>query len=530
MVSIDTWNNFQHDMALHKEVNPPGNEAVAGSKSRDPSDGEEQRRTVQISETPSSVRRTVELVVCTHDVTRNGENVTLMIYRVRLSNSQMLELDYHSATLKFTLTQHVPGQGATPAEVLAWAPFGTQEQLVTDNSNVTSETSMSRALGAEAVGIAELDLGKRWESNFTQKWFRRAISDPHHDEILGVTTGVQWRFAKAKQQDDEELPDFHLAIVVKPPQDSTMACALHFNGRLEVRVKAEELGCAPRFFREDTRYNEPAFIDPDLPAHFCGTGERVHKLLYPNADPLELGNRTEDTLLRLIGVINDYSYTILHSELADMTSMLGPHPTGATIREGEAIPGMSDHDDLLLDALLRPNEQKLRLAKIRAQVASECQVLEISTSSHHGRAAIDTKRCCDLLRRVVRSLNLLQKTGLAQTSLILLADDPARTGIIQAIGLDIRELEDLSRSWVNAINSQPAEPPEELFHAAQRLLRKFGIDPDPDRRYKQLATYCILVAMATVSYAGSHCHPLTTLLGPGDRFRETVISELRMRT
>jgi hypothetical protein len=232
MVSIDSWNTIQHNVALHDEVNLPEDDATAVSESRDPSGGKEQRRAVQTSEMPSSVRRTIELVVCTHDVTRNGENVTWVIYRVALKGSQLLE--YHSATLKFTFTQHVLGQATTPAEVLAWAPFSKQERYMTGDSNVTSITSISGSLGAEAVGKAELDLGRKWESNFTQKLFRHAGSDPQYNEELSVTTGVQWRFTRAKQQEDGVLPDFHLAIVIKPPQDSSTACALKFNGRLEV--------------------------------------------------------------------------------------------------------------------------------------------------------------------------------------------------------------------------------------------------------------------------------------------------------
>jgi hypothetical protein len=216
----------------------------------------------------------------------------------------------------------------------------------------------------------------------------------------------------------------------------------------------------------------------------------------------------DDALLGIIGVINEYSYSTFNDDMADL------YRTPNSDLTETAKPS-----DPFFDALLQPKEHILRLAKIRALVAAECQISELLDTSDH--MPIDAKRCRDLLRRVVRSLGLLQKAGLAQTSLILLAHDPTRSSVIQSIELYIRNLEDLQEGWVDGTVWERTTPPEKLFQDAQELIEKLGFFESSfrlrsqDWQDAQLATYCIIVAMATASYAGSHCYPIEDDLAPG---------------
>jgi hypothetical protein len=299
MDPIAAWNAAQFDASLYEEENPPENDVIGGLKTRNTLDGRPQRRFLQISSEESPFRKTVELVVCIHGMKRNGEDVTLIIYRVHLSCPR--ESRYRSARLRFAFTTCDPGQNTTPTEVLAWAPFNTQERFATGDLNVTSKTTLGGSLGAEAIGKAELNLGKEWERNFTQNLYGSAESDAHYNEDIGVMTGVQWYFTEAKRQEDGVLPDFHVAIIVKPPRDTGTGRALQFNGAMKLRVEAGIYGRVSGFFREGRQQNEPVLFDPALPAHFCGSGDRLRNVLQPGMD---LGGCMEDALLGIIGLIN----------------------------------------------------------------------------------------------------------------------------------------------------------------------------------------------------------------------------------
>lgn len=123
-----------------------------------------------------------------------------------------------------------------------------------------------------------------------------------------------------------------------------------------------------------------------------------------------------------------------------MTSTPVPEPEGTVIHEDEAAHAFSDHKDLFLDALLRPDEHFLKLSNIRHQVTLLCHVSKICYR-HLERELVDLEHFRDLVRCTIRSLRLLQSTGMDQASPILLADDPTRTGEIRLIELDILDLE-----------------------------------------------------------------------------------------
>lgn len=502
-----TYHHFL-DMASIAEWNTAQRVAWRGAEMR--SYGNEELPFIEI----------IEMVVCTHGIKRNGENVTLMIYRIQLSNPtsslRTHERSQHTrARLRLTFGTLNPGRAATePPKVLAWAPYMEPKRSTTSDLDDASESNMRGLLGVKAKGTAELQLGKEWEENFKQSYGYTRSSDRH----FGTMTEVEWDFPPMQEQRRGLSRDFHLAVIVKPPQHPGTARALPFTGEMEFDIEVGRYdddsgddfarirrGWRGRDYgygislsrdgwygssRHDRKHIRLIHLDPTAAPHFSGSGHRVRKFLQPNGTSLELGEGMNDALLALIGVINDYSYSTFKHDTMDVLGTRRPDPTEEARPNGP-----------FLDALLHPNEHVLRLEKIRAHVAFECQISELIDTSDH--MLIDQERCRDLLCRVARSLDLLQKAGLARNSLILLADDPTRNGVIQSIELDIRDLENLQNGWVDVKNY---EPPNKLLRNAQQLLEKLGIKSTS--RDEQRATYCILVAMATASYAGSHCYPI----------------------
>lgn len=154
------------------------------------------RRTLPILNEQSQFKTTVELVVCAHKLKGHGENATLMIYRVRLNSPQTSR--FRSARWSFTFTTRDPGQTPTSTEALAWAPFNTQDRLAP--SDVDFISSLGGSFGVEVSGKEELVVGKKWESDFKQKFYGSAESHPQYNKDTGAITGVEWNIAEAKQQ------------------------------------------------------------------------------------------------------------------------------------------------------------------------------------------------------------------------------------------------------------------------------------------------------------------------------------------
>jgi hypothetical protein len=102
--------------------------------------------------------KTVELVVCTHGVRRNGEDVTLIIYRIHLSCPPRWQhgFQFEEATLSLTFKSQTETE---PPKLLAWAPFKRPKRVVTGDSDVTSESNVSKLLGGKAINTAEPKLG-----------------------------------------------------------------------------------------------------------------------------------------------------------------------------------------------------------------------------------------------------------------------------------------------------------------------------------------------------------------------------------
>lgn len=169
-----------------------------------------------------------------------------------------------------------------------------------------------------------------------------------------------------------------------------------------------------------------------------------------------------------------------------------------------------DERDLFLEALLQPSEHDQRLLRLRTEVGDLCYVFAIFRGLNvpMGR----------LLRSVVSSFELLRDAGLAQNSLILLADDPGRTGVVKAIEIDVRELEMLEESCSNDTSSDQVVSNEKIYQAAEKLLATFGpgelqisfshYSDSQNYQNERARMFCTLLALATFSYAGSHCHSL----------------------
>lgn len=119
---------------------------------------------------------------------------------------------------------------------------------------------------------------------------------------------------------------------------------------------------------------------------------------------------------------------------------------------------------------------------------------------------------------MVSSFRLLEDAGLAQNSLILLADDPGRTGVVKAIEIDVFELKRLENTRRYDTSPGKVVSEEKIYQAAGKLLDTFGpaelqisfahYYDSQDYRNERVRMFCTLLALATVSYAGSHCHSL----------------------
>jgi hypothetical protein len=237
--------------------------------------------------------KTVELVVCTHGVKRNDEDVTLMIYRIRLSDPATPSrhrggFQYMGAELTLTLGAKSTGRPTPePPKVLAWAP---SKQFVIGDSDATSESDTTGLLGAKAVGTAEMKPGKGWQQRFLQQSYGNAWSS---DRRIGTKPEVWWNFPSGHHYGDVLLEDFHLAIIVKPPQHASTLRALRFISVIEFDVKFERHGqwydtsrSPDKHWYGSSRHNRahttPILFDPAMPSHFSGSGHRVRKLLQPN--------------------------------------------------------------------------------------------------------------------------------------------------------------------------------------------------------------------------------------------------------
>jgi hypothetical protein len=179
-------------------------------------------------------------------------------------------------------------------------------------------------------------------------------------------------------------------------------------------------------------------------------------------------------------------------------------------KQGYESDELSDEDetDPFLQALLHPNEHARRLLEVRTRVAGLCHISAIMTGAH-----IEVKH---LLQFVIESFGLLRDAGLMQDSLILLADDPERVEVVQAVEIDVEEIKTLGNNWITSSIGSQRESHDKMYQAAQELfgplrLTDIYIDTpdlhDSDRN-EQIKRFVTLLAFATASYAGSHCHSL----------------------
>jgi hypothetical protein len=177
----------------------------------------------------------------------------------------------------------------------------------------------------------------------------------------------------------------------------------------------------------------------------------------------------------------------------DVEGMSGSNPMILEAQKDEEESEDEDEDedekDLFLEALLRPNEHAHRLLNTRTRVAELCRVSDVL----RGYISVE-----NILRSMVASFSLLRGAGLMQDSLILLTDDPGRPGVVQTVEFDVREIEDLAfRGTTGAIS-------QGIIH---KLLGMLGLADQKvgSLRDEQIMTFGALLALATASYAGSHC-------------------------
>jgi len=177
----------------------------------------------------------------------------------------------------------------------------------------------------------------------------------------------------------------------------------------------------------------------------------------------------------------------------------------STSDQAENEKSEDDKKDLFLEALLHPSDHAKRLLEIRTRVAVLCHVFGLLQGFRFYAR--------EILEHVVASFTLLQDAGLMQNSLILLADDPARRGVIRAVEIDVIEIVMLERWWRSP---DPTSYDTVYEYARNFLLGMLGpteqyVDPRGSHITPQnndVKTFVAILALATASYAGSHCHAI----------------------
>jgi hypothetical protein len=177
-----------------------------------------------------------------------------------------------------------------------------------------------------------------------------------------------------------------------------------------------------------------------------------------------------------------------------------------------------DETDLFLEALLHPDEHAQRLLDVRIRVAELCRVADILDGVNIPMG--------DILRSVVASFGLLKDAGLMQDSLVVLVDDSERILVVQAVEIDVHEIEILETRWRghSSIGVLPETTPYvRMGSDAPKLLRMLQMTFNWFLNGRQqINKLGALLALATASYAGSHCHSLGIQLffpGPGSATR-----------
>ena len=182
----------------------------------------------------------------------------------------------------------------------------------------------------------------------------------------------------------------------------------------------------------------------------------------------------------------------------------------STFDQAEDDQSNVDERDLFLEALLEPNEHAQRLLEVRNRVIYLCRIYDILSG-----VCVPVQ---ETLRSVVASCALLKEAGLMQDSLVLLADDPERLGVVQAVEIAVDYIEALPRTYRGTHSShgvtRGSVSHDEMYQASQKLLGMLGL---MDRsveplslldlgRDEQIHTFGTYLALATAAYAGSHCH------------------------
>ncbi|KAM0714385.1 hypothetical protein Q7P37_010172 [Cladosporium fusiforme] len=499
-------------------------------------------------------RQSVELVVCAHGKDNEAEDITLLVFRVHFSCAAHLQ--YKDIRLGFKFETLDPTQRSTPLEVKGWSPFNTRTRYKAEEEVTIPNLRSDANFSAQASDTkSDVSAGKEWESMFEDTMYDKAQSTAIYDETLGSTTGVKWHFNGARKQSLGAPTNLHIGIFVRPPISLDTKLAHRFTCKLQVRFKviAVQQARRDRSILRSEKDTDPVVLDPALSPHFSGTGERLrktfmtdsqsqkasanlaqdvfigpaHHLRESNAKAtMPLGGYTSDDLLTIVGIMNDWSNATLYSDPSNPTSIPDSESTVTALERNQSVESREAGGDLFLNALLRPNEHIQRLAKIRDDVAAKCHIQEFlhPEPMPEGRQFLR-----DVLSGVIASLDLLKNAGLVQNSLILLAYDPGRRVAIRATGIDIYELELL----LGELADESSLGDKALLQRAKELLMRLGVTRNFEQRVPKLETLvsplCVLIAFATASYAGSHCHPLGSVFDLKDSSMLLLPGRITMR-
>jgi len=156
-----------------------------------------QRREVTARGNESKFRVQVTLRTCLHGFLDDTESTpaTLIVLDAQFVVVNSNKARFKSAELKLEFTNGKQGEGLSPPEVVAFAPFRTPERMNMTFDDRGSKVSLGGSLGIQALATAELRTDWERQSWYTQRYFDRGSAgtgyNPEHDCMNSVWWALQ---------------------------------------------------------------------------------------------------------------------------------------------------------------------------------------------------------------------------------------------------------------------------------------------------------------------------------------------------
>ncbi len=261
------------------------------TKTRNPSPGYVQRRSIHAGDTQTNYRISVELYACVHgwiDETRT-ESASLIIFDAQFVVVNNGDGIIRWAQLTFDFHNQEGGETASNPHVLSYAPFAIEEILGESNNVTRLRQQIEAGAGAGSGLPASADVRYTWEreSEYQKRYFDRGDAGRLVDARQNRYSGVWWSLTKGKDPHDRQRgvrPNCRFAVLLRRSDpDAPFTCSFR------LAVNAGFWYAAARQFDNWTgraEIDDPILFDPRA-APLQGQGGMI-------IDPLRLGLWRDD--------------------------------------------------------------------------------------------------------------------------------------------------------------------------------------------------------------------------------------------